>query len=57
MNCDPNVLTSYGASTILIGYLTGIEFLKLQAVNRFMYQKGVGRIQKRIDFYEQADAT
>ena len=41
-----DILLSYGATTTMFGYMEGLDVLKIQHVNRWMYTKGVCRVQK-----------
>ena len=41
-------MKSYGATTIILSYLTRIEQTHLQALNQFMYNIGVSRVQRRL---------
>ena len=41
------LLTSYGAMTILLSFLTANNATKIQGLNRFFYQTAVGRVQTK----------
>ena len=45
-------LQSYGAFCEIFKHLSPMEILKLQALNRWMYEKGVGRIQTKWQRYQ-----
>ena len=38
---------SYGAITVIFGFLDELEALKFQLVSAWMYASGVGRVQTR----------
>lgn len=42
------MLESYGAMTVLLSYLTQMQGLFLQSLNKFSYNIGVGRVQLKI---------
>ena len=40
---------SYGAMSVIFSFLTEAAILKSQSINRFMYVRGVSRIQLRVE--------
>lgn len=42
-----HILMSYGATDTISGFLSPTEVLFLQALNRWMYEKGVSRVQQK----------
>lgn len=48
---DYNVLYSFGALTTIAKYLSVIEFLQLQAVCKWVYNRGVCRVQVRFRLF------
>ena len=40
---------SYGAMTMIMGYLPRLEQLKMQGLDKWWYVIGVGRVQVRLD--------
>ena len=42
-----HILQSYGAWTIIFGFMSRYDVLKFQAVSKYMYQVGVGRVQMK----------
>ena len=45
-----HLVKSYGATTVIMSFLTVLEKLSLQACDKWMYDKGVSRVQTRLNF-------
>ena len=48
--CGRRVIVSFGAMKTIFSYLTTLKKLKLQALNKFMYNSGVSRVQVKLKF-------
>ena len=46
---DYNLIYSFGSMNEIASFFKPVEFLKLQALNRWMYQRGVCRTQVRFE--------
>ena len=49
-SCSERFVQSYGAMTQLFSQFEEVEVLQFQALSRWFYNDGVGRIQFRFDF-------
>ena len=45
-----DILRSYGATTTIFSFMKSFNVLEFQRINKWMYQKGVSRVQKNWKF-------
>ena len=48
-----DILQSFGATNVIFAYLEPINTLRLQALNRWQYRLGIGRMQTRWSYERQ----
>jgi len=41
---NTHILQSYGATTVIFSYLSSLEVVSFQAINRWMYERGIRRV-------------